>query len=398
MERNYKNVAITEKGEKSIRLGHPWVYVGEITNSSNNILDGELVDVKSHKDKYLGTGYFNSHSKIRVRLISRNANDTFDESFYKLKVKYAIDYRLQVMGSLDNTRLIFGEADGFPGLTVDKYNNILVTEVLCLGTELKKDIIYASLIEVLKDYDYEIDGIYERNESPIRELEGLEKYKGWYGEKHPDKTNTIITENDISYFVDFENGQKTGFFLDQKFNRLLIRNYAHDKFVLDCCTHTGSFAMNAYLGNAKKVTALDISDKAIIDAQKNFTLNNMKIDTVCEDAFKYLEKVNPKTYDFIILDPPAFTKSRKTINSALKGYQELNYLAMKILPRGGYLATASCSHFATEENFKNAIYEAALKANVTLRLISTTGPSPDHPEILGIPETKYLKFFIFQVL
>jgi len=395
--REYKKIYITNKGETELKGGHPWIYEGEIKSIDGSILDGSLVDVSDDKNKYLGTGFYNSNSKIRVRVISRNANDTFDEEFYKRRISYAIDYRKNVMDNLDNARLIFGEADGFPGLTVDKFNNILVTEVLCLGIEQRKDIIYNALIEVLKENGIEIDGIYERNESPIRELEGMDKYKGWYKETL-ECTNTIIIENDIKFNVDFENGQKTGFFLDQKYNRLLVKKLAKNKKVLDCCTHTGAFAMNAYLGGATSVTALDISEKAIEDSSNNFKLNNMKINTVCDDAFKYLEKLAPKTYDFIILDPPAFTKSRKTISNALKGYKELNYLVLKALPRGGYLATASCSHFATEEMFKHEIYEAGLQAGVTLRLISATGPSPDHPEVLGIPETKYLKFFIFQVV
>lgn len=398
MTRNYPIITITEKAEISILNGHPWIYEGEITKSDDAIKDGSLVDVHNHKNKYLGTGFYNSHSKIRIRLISRNTNDTFDEEWWQRRIEYAIDYRLTVMDNLDNARLIFGEADTFPGLTIDKFNDILVSEVLCLGIDERKNMIYTLLIKVLNDKGYPINGIFERNESPIRELEGLEITKGWYGKKHPKETTTIIMENNIQYQVDFENGQKTGFFLDQKRNRLLIRNIAKDRNVLDCCTHTGSFAMNAYLGGAKKVTALDISEKAIEDAKTNFKLNQMKIDTVCEDAFKYLEEINNHQYDFIILDPPAFTKSRKTIDNALKGYRELNYLAMKKLPRGGYLATASCSHFATEEMFKRELQQAAKEANVTLRLVSATGPSPDHPEIIGIPETKYLKFFIFQII
>jgi 23S rRNA (cytosine1962-C5)-methyltransferase len=395
--RNFKKVFITPKGELSIVNGHVWVYVGEVVKTDADINDGDLVDVKSSKDKYLGTGFYNSNSKIRVRLISRNTNDLFDEDFFYRRIKYAITYRLNVMDDLSNCRLIFGEADSFPGLTIDKYNDILVSEVLCLGLDQRKDLIYRNIIKVLQEYGYPINGIYERNDSPIRELEGLTTYKGWYGSNHPTITNTIITENALKYLVDFENGQKTGFFLDQKFNRLLVKRLAKDKNVLDCCTHTGAFAMNAYLGQAKKVTALDISPKAITDAKYNFNLNNMTIETITEDAFTYLRDLPKNTYDFIILDPPAFTKSTKTITNALKGYQELNYLALKKLPRGGFLATASCSHFATEEMFKEAIHKAALRAGVELKLISATGPSYDHPELLGIPETKYLKFFIFQV-
>ena len=395
--RDYKKVNITSKAEKSVLLGHPWIYGEEITKSGD-INNGEIVDVLGTKGKYLGSGFYNSNSKITVRLISRNANDIFDYEFFKRRISYAFNMRKQLMSDLNAFRVIFGEADGFPGLTVDKFNDVLVTQTLSLGIELRKDLIFKALIEVFKENNIDIKGIYERNDVNVRLLEGLTEYKGWYGDlNYPTKIE--IVENGIKYFVDFENGQKTGYFLDQKYNRLKVREFAKDKLVLDCCTHTGSFAMNAYLGNAKKVVALDVSSKAIEDARANFKLNQMKIETVCEDVFEYLKSIQgKKMYDFIILDPPAFTKSRKTINSALKGYQELNYLAMKAVPRGGFIVTASCSHFASEELFKEAIFKASIEANVSLKQVYTSGPAPDHPELLGVPETKYLKFFIFQVV
>lgn len=394
--REFKKVSITPKAEKSVLFGHPWIYKEEIIKK-DDITNGEIIDVLNSKGKYLGTGFYNDNSKITVRLISRNTNDLFDYDFFKRRVRYAIDMRKQVMSDLNSFRVIFGEADGFPGLTVDKFNDVLVAQTLSLGIELKKDLIFKALIECFKEDNIEIKGIYERNDVNVRTLEGLTEYKGWYQGNFD--TTAEIVENGIKYIVDFENGQKTGYFLDQKYNRLKIREFARNRTVLDCCTHTGSFAMNAYLGNAKKVTALDVSSKAIEDSKKNFELNNMKIETICSDVFDYLKSIEgKKLYDFIILDPPAFTKSRKTINSALKGYQELNYLAMKALPRGGYLVTASCSHFASEELFKEAIYKASLEANVSLKQIYASGPAPDHPELIGVPETKYLKFFIFQVV
>lgn len=403
-EREFKKVHITKKGENSILMGHPWVYVGEIIKKDNNIENGEIVDIISEKDKYLGSGFYNDNSKITIRLLSRNANDKYDKEFFKRRIQYALDYRITVMGeeNLNAFRLIYGEADEMPGLTVDKMNDILVVQILSLGMEVRKDDILTSLYEVTTSSGFDIKGIYIRNDVDIREKEGLDEYKGWYdlGIPIPDKTSTYIIENDIKYFVDFENGQKTGFFLDQKFNRLLVRRLAKDKTVLDCCTHTGSFAANAYKGDAKKVVASDISAKALEDASSNFKLNNMDIDTIEADVFDLLKELSEKKtkeYDFIILDPPAFTKSRKTIDKALKGYQEINYLAMKSLPRGGYFATASCSHFASEEKFKEAIYKASLDANVHLREISKTGPAPDHPELVGVDETKYLKFYLFQV-
>ena len=397
MNRGYKKVMITPKAEKSVLLEHPWVY-GEEIKEKGDITNGEIVDVLGSKEKYLGSGFYNSLSKITVRLISRNANDIFDYEFFKRRVSYALKMRTSLMSDLNAFRVIFGEADGFPGLTVDKFNDVLVAQVLSLGIETRKEMIFKALLEVFKEEGILVKGIYERNDVNVRSLEGLTEYKGWYGDLDL-KTKTEIVENGIKYIVDFENGQKTGYFLDQKYNRLKIREYACNKTVLDCCTHTGSFAMNAYLGGAKKVVALDVSAKAIEDAKSNFELNTIKIETVCADVFEYLKEIQgKKLYDFIILDPPAFTKSRKTINSALKGYQELNYLAMKALPRGGFLATASCSHFVSEELFKEAIFKASLEANVSLKQIYISGPAPDHPELLGVPETKYLKFFIFQVV
>src|SRR5574344_41291 len=400
--RDYKKVYITAKGERAALLGHPWVYEGEVTKT-DDITDGELVDVISPKDKYIGTGFYNSNSKIRVRIISRNTNDTYDAAFFKRRIQYAWNFRKTTMpNDLNAVRVIFGEADGFPGLTVDKFNDILVVQILSLGIEMRKDIILKALYEVLTEDGYAIKGIYERNDVSIRKLEGMEMGKGWFdiGLPLPDKTTTEIVENGLKYIVDFENGQKTGYFLDQKYNRLLIRNIAKDKTVLDCCTHTGSFAMNALLGGAKEVTAMDISDKAIEDSITNFKLNNMDIKTKVGDVFDVLKELQEsKTkYDFIILDPPAFTKSRKTIISAMKGYTELNFLALKCISRGGYFATASCSHFASEEEFKKAIFNAACEAGVQLKQVSFSGPSPDHPELWGVDETKYLNFYIFQVI
>ncbi len=395
--RIYKKVTVTNKAEKSILLGHPWVY-GEEIIKKDDISNGEIVDVVSVKDKYLGTGFYNDHSKITVRIFSRNTNDEFDYLFFKRRVQYAYQLRKQVMNDLNSFRLIFGEADGLPGLTVDKFNDVLVSQTLSLGIELRKDMIFKALLEVFKEDGISIKGIYERCDVSVRQLEGMDEYKGWYEKKDYD-TTTEIVENGIKYYVDFENGQKTGYFLDQKYNRLKVREFVKGRKVLDCCTHTGSFAMNAYLGGAESVVALDVSEKALEDSRHNFQLNDMKIETVCSDVFDYLSSIDgKKIYDFIILDPPAFTKSRKTIHQALKGYQELNYLAMKALPRGGFLATATCSHFASEELFKEAIFKASREANVSLKQIYSSGPAPDHPELIGVPETKYLKFFIFQVV
>ncbi len=394
MERNYKHVIANKKGEKWLK-DSPWLYESDIDSTDHFIEDGELVDVLSSKNKYIGTGFYNSNSKIRVRLISRNTNDIFDYDFYKRRVEYAYNYRKMVMNDLSNIRVIYGESDYLPGVTVDKYNDILVTEILSLGMDKNKDLLYKALIEVFKEDNIEIKAIYERNESILRDKEGLPKYKGFYYGNC--ETNTIIEENGIKYYVDFENGQKTGFFLDQKYNRLLVRDIAKDKKVLDTCTHTGSFAMNAYMGGASKVVALDISSKALEDAKRNFELNNMNIETIEGDVFDYLKNTPKGEFDMIILDPPAFTKSKDKVNNALNGYKELNYLGIKALKRGGILVTASCTHFVSKDMLESVIYEASKEANVNLKLVSFTGPSRDHPELLGMKETNYLKFFIFQV-
>jgi 23S rRNA (cytosine1962-C5)-methyltransferase len=402
--RNYKKIVITNKGELSIRSGHPWVYEGEVINKDNNISNGEIVDVINEKNKYLGSGFYNDFSKIKVRIISRNTNDEFDENFFRRRIEYAWNYRKVVMGNdLNCCRIIFGEADFLPGLTVDKYNDILVVQILCLGIDIRKNVILPLIIDVLKKDNIDIKGIYEREDVAIRDLEGLNQFKGWfnYGKELPIETKTLIEENGIKYLVDFENGQKTGYFLDQKYNRLLVRKMSKGLNVLDCCTHVGSFAMNAYLGGANNVVAMDISEKALEDAKNNFKLNNIDIETRCGDVFDVLKDISlkkNKEFNFIILDPPAFTKSRKTISTALKGYEEINYLAMKALPRGGFLATASCSHFASVNDFKKAIYNASIKAEVNLKEISFTGASPDHPILVGVPETEYLKFIIYQVV
>ena len=301
-------------------------------------------------------------------------------------------------------RVIFGEADQFPGLTVDRFNNILVTQTLSVGMEKLKPILFPLLAEVLRADGQTIDGIYERNDEALRAKEGLAQNKGWFdlpGETHPDSTQTEICENGVFYHVDFENGQKTGFFLDQKYNRRAVARIAAGHTVLDCFTHTGSFALNAAKGGAARVTAADISAEAIAMAQRNAQRNNLtNMDFLCEDTFELLPRLEKEghPYDFIILDPPAFTKARRTVENAMRGYKEINYRAMKLLPRGGYLATASCSHFATEELFIKMLHAAAKDAHRQLRQIVVRQQAPDHPILWGVPETNYLKFFLFQVI
>lgn len=404
IEREYPSFIITKKGSAWVGTGHPWIYAQEIISKSTEPENGALVDALSENGRYLGTGLYSRESKIGLRLISRNANDRFDAEFWKRRIRYAWDYRRTVMGGdVSCCRVIFGEADGFPGLTVDRFSNILVTQTLSVGMERLKDVIFPLLAEVLRESGERIDGIYERNDVAIRALEGLEQGKGWYelpGEEHPQSTVTEICENGIYYAVDFENGQKTGFFLDQKYNRFAVARIAKGRRVLDCFTHTGSFALNAARGGAEHVTAVDVSESAVEMARENARRNGLedRMDFVAADVFDLLPEVKKGEYDFIILDPPAFTKSRRTVGRAEKGYKEINLRALKALPRGGYFATASCSHFMPSELFVKMLRSAAQDANVELRQIEARQQAPDHPILWNVPETDYLKFYIFQVV
>ena len=405
--RPYPKIIITPKGEAALTGGHPWVYEGEVTAVDGAAEDGGLVDVVSRRGSWLGCGFYNSRSKIRVRLVSRNANDDFSDAFWERRIRYAWEYRKTVMGETDSRccRVIFGEADLFPGLTVDRFENVLVTQTLSLGMERIKSRLFPLLAKVLREDGQDIRGIYERNDVAIRGLEGMEQNKGWYplpGETPPSQTTVDIVENGIRYTVDFENGQKTGFFLDQKYNRLAVSRLAKGRTVLDCFTHTGSFALNAAQGGAAHVTAVDVSEFAVQCAAENARRNGLDgvMDCMAANVFDLLPQLEkqPRKYDFIILDPPAFTKSRKTVASAMTGYKEINYRAMKLLPRGGYLATCSCSHFATEELFIKMLRSAARDAGVQLRQIEARQQCADHPILWDVEETNYLKFFIFQVI
>mgnify|MGYP004618940985 FL=1 len=406
-QRNFPRLIITAKGTRWVEQGHPWIYEGEVIRQEGDCENGGLMDAVSEKGKYLGTGFFSKYSKIRLRLLSRNANDRFDAAFWQRRLQYAWDYRKSVMGDdISCCRIIFGEADGFPGLTVDRFSDLLVTQTLSIGMERVKDIIFPALVELLRQDGQEIRGIFERNDVAIRDLEGMAQNKGWYvlpGETPPESPVTEICENGVSYAVDVENGQKTGFFLDQKYNRLAVARLAKGKRVLDCFTHTGSFALNAALGGAAHVTAVDVSASAIEMARQNARRNGLedRMDFITADVFDLLPELAAQgkaPYDFIILDPPAFTKSRKTVESAQRGYKEINLRALKLLPRGGYFATASCSHFMPSELFVKMLRSAALDAGVELRQIEARQQAPDHPILWNVPETDYLKFYIFQVV
>ena len=407
-------VFITEKGANHAKTGHPWVFEGEVVKILSPAsdepavpADGSLVNVFSPKERFLGTGYYNSSSKIRVRLISDNANDRFDEAFYRRRVRYALDYRKAVMGAdFSACRLIHGVADRFPGLTVDLFEDTLVVECLCLGTSLVKDLILSTLVEFLPEYGVRIGTVYERSEGELCRKEGMEPSVGFrLGLCEREDGHVPITENCVRYDVDFIRGQKTGFFLDQKYNRLAAARLAKGRRVLDCFTHTGAFALNCALAGAEHVTAVDISASAIEQTKKNAALNGLedRIEFVEADVFELLTELasgakGRGAYDYIILDPPAFTKSGSTVKDAFRGYKDINLRAMRSLPRGGWLATASCSHFMTAPLFEKMLDEAASDAGVSLRQIEARAASPDHPLLRSVPETDYLKFYLFQVV
>ena len=406
-QRGYPRVTVTPKAERGLTGGHPWVYDTEVADAQP-AENGALVDVISAKGRYLGTGFISLHSKIRVRILSRNANDVFDEAFYLRRLSHAWEYRKTVLsGEVSSCRVIFGEADLFPGLTVDRFGRYLVAQTLSVGIERIKPMLFPLLVKLLRDDGQQIDGLYERNDVAIRAREGLEENKGWFdlsalGLPRPDTCLTEIVENGVRYTVDVENGQKTGFFLDQRFNRQAVARLAQGRTVLDCFTHTGSFALNAAKGGAAHVTAVDVSEAAVEMARRNADINGVsdRMDCVAANVFDLLPQLEqqPKRYDFIILDPPAFTKSRKTTQRAMTGYKEINYRAMRLLPRGGYLATCSCSHFATEELFLKMLRSAAKDAGVQLRQIEARQQCCDHPILWGVEETNYLKFYLFQVV
>ena len=403
--RDFPVFTVTEKAARSVQAGHPWIYDTEVMSGDADASPGALADVRGPKGAWLGTGFYSPASKIRLRLVSRNANDRFDDAFWARRLRYAWEYRKTVMGrDTEACRLIFGEADGFPGLTVDRYGEILAAQTLSVGIEGLRERLFPMLARLLEADGARIAGIFERNDAAIRKLEGLEEGKGWFAlddRPVPGSAVTEIAENGVKYLVDVENGQKTGFFLDQKYNRAAVARIARGKRVLDCFTHTGSFALNAALAGAASVAAADISEDAVRMAGENARRNGVTMETVCADVFDLLPQLvrdGGHPYDLVILDPPAFTKSRRTADSAERGYREINYRAMKLLPRGGYLATCSCSHFMEKERFAAVIAAAAHDAEVQLKCIETRGASPDHPVLVGVPETEYLKFNLYQVI
>ena len=405
---NLPSCTVSEACESRLRAGQLHVFDTDV-QTAPNAENGDLCIVCSEKGRYLGTGFYNDASKLKVQLVSRNANDTINTEFWQRRVRYALSFRKTVFPEEEDfraCRLIFGDSDGFPGLTVDRFSDVLVSEVLSAGMERCKDIVYEALIRELRNAGETVSSLYERNDNPLRELEGLPRYEAFYqGEGLTGNSEgcVLISENGLRYCVDYLHGQKTGFFLDQKLNRRAIRPVSRGKRVLDCFTHTGSFALNALAAGAVSAHAVDISGDAVSMTKRNAELNGFsdRMTFTCADVFDFLDELDARKqrmFDLIVLDPPAFTKSSKTVNGAYGGYREINRKAMKILPRGGFLATASCSHYMPEDLFCRLLREAAFDANVTLKLIESRKQSPDHPILWNVPETQYLKFFLFQIV
>ena len=391
---------ILKKGEgRTLKAGGAWIYDNEIDKIEGEFENGDMVFVSDFDGYPMGQGFINTRSKITVRMMTRKKDTVVDDTFIEMRVRDAWEYRKTTVDT-SSCRLIFGEADFLPGIVIDKFSDVLVVESLALGIDRFKPVILDKLKKVLAEDGISIRGVYERSDAKVRLQEGMERVKGFIGE--PFDTKVEIVENGVRYMVDVQDGQKTGFFLDQKYNRLAIQRLCKGKKVLDCFTHTGSFALNAALGGAKHVTAVDVSESAVEMARANAERNGVSdiMDCVAANVFDLLPQLEkePVKYDFIILDPPAFTKSRKTVANAITGYKEINYRAMKLLPRGGYLATCSCSHFATAEKFEAMLRSAAHDAGVQLRQIESRQQSCDHPILWGVDETDYLKFYLFQVV
>ena len=394
------NTIVTlKKGEgRMLKSGGLWIFDNEIASILGNFENGDIVLVHDFDGYPLGRGFINRNSKIRIRMLTRNKDQEIDEAFLRQRVKDAWEYRKKVVDT-GSCRLIFGEADFLPGLVVDKFSDVLVVQSLALGIDRLKMQILEYLQEVLAEDGISIRGIYERSDAKVREQEGMERTKGFLSE--PFDTNVEIVENGVHYMVDVREGQKTGFFLDQKYNRLSIQKLCKDARVLDCFTHTGSFALNAGLGGAKEVLGVDASETGVQQARLNAKLNHMedRVQFLCEDVFELLPELERKgeTFDVIVLDPPAFTKSRNSVKNATKGYREINLRAMKLIKDGGYLATCSCSHFMTYELFTKTINQAAHNVHKRLRQVEFRTQAPDHPILWAAEESYYLKFYIFQV-
>ena len=392
-------VVTLKKGEgRTIKAGGMWIFDNEIDSVMGNFEDGDIVLVHDFDGYPMGKGYINRHSKIRVLLLTRKTDVEIDEEYFRMRLKNAWEYRKKTVDT-SSCRIVFGEADFLPGIVIDKFSDVLVVQSLALGIDRYKELLINLLKDILEEDGFRIRGVYERSDAKVRRQEGMELRKGFIGGEFD--TDVEIVENGVRYIVDVKDGQKTGFFLDQKFNRLAVQKLCKGAKVLDCFTHTGSFALNAGIAGAAEVTGVDASELAVAQARENAELNGLqdKVKFICEDVFELLPELEKKgeKFDVVILDPPAFTKSRNSIKNAAKGYREINLRAMKLVKDGGYLATCSCSHFMSYELFTKTINQAAHNVHKRLRQVEFRTQAPDHPILWAADESYYLKFYIFQV-
>ena len=392
-------IVTLKKGEgRSLKLGGPWIYDNEIAAISGDAADGDLVQVQDFNGYPLGQGFLNRRSKLTVRMMSRNPEAEINEDFLRMRLRDAWEYRKRVIDT-SSCRLVFGEADFLPGIVVDKFSDVLVVESLALGIDRFKLDIVRILKELLAQDGISIRGVYERSDAKVRLQEGMERYKGFIGE--PFDTKVEIVENGVRYYVDVMDGQKTGFFLDQKENRRAVARLCRGARVLDCFTHTGSFALNAGMAGAAHVIGVDASQLGVEQARENAALNGLedRVEFQCADVFELLPQLEQagERFDVVILDPPAFTKSRSSVKKAVRGYREINLRAMKLVRNGGFLATCSCSHFMDYELFTKTIGQAARNVRKRLRQVEFRTQAPDHPVLWGADDSYYLKFYIFQV-
>lgn len=395
----YNTIVTLKKGEgRTLKAGGAWIYDNEIQSITGSFTDGDLVTVHDFDGFFLGYGFLNTRSKIAVRIMTRRKDAVIDDAFLEARVQAAWDYRKQVIDTA-SCRLIFGEADFLPGIVIDKFSDVLVVESLALGIDRLKPQILEAVRRVLSKDGILIRGVYERSDAKVREQEGMERYKGFLGE--PFDTKVEIVENGVRYMVDVQDGQKTGFFLDQKNNRAAIQKLCRGGRVLDCFTHTGSFALNAGIAGAAEVIGVDASELGVVQARENAALNHLedRVSFLCEDVFELLPRLEKQgeKFDVVILDPPAFTKSRNSVKNAVKGYREINLRGLRLIKDGGFLATCSCSHFMDPELFRKTIAEAAKGAHKRLRQVEFRTQAADHPILWAADSSYYLKFYIFQV-
>lgn len=395
----YQTIVILKKGQgRTVKAGGMWIYDNEIDSVTGDFVNGDIVTVQDFDGYFLGYGFINTESKITIRILSRKKGTVIDELFWEKRIRDAWSYRNQTIDTA-SCRIIFGEADYVPGMVIDKFEQVLVVESLALGIDRWKSVIIEGLKKVLAEDGIPVRGVYERSDARVRLQEGMERYKGFIGD--PFDTKVEITENGVKYLVDVEDGQKTGFFLDQKNNRAAIHKFCKGKKVLDCFTHTGSFALNAGVAGADSVLGVDASELAVEQAKENARLNRLedRVEFICRDVFELLPELERKgeSFDVVILDPPAFTKSRNSVKNAVKGYREINARGLKLVRNGGFLVTCSCSHFMDPELFAKTLREAAGGARKRLRQVEFRTQACDHPILWAADQSYYLKFYIFQV-